>query len=738
MKQEKITMPGFDFFSQPVNAKLIRAITEDGGYKTIALRREIFTGDGFESGKKMIKELEQINSVAPDVDLIVHFQFWPSQEWILKNGDEAFFTYYGDSPLCRTWESGNTGPYQIPAPRFENTQQSDELRKLYKNRAPSPFSTLFSEDMADLIKQFSQAVADTDFRNNIVSIFLAAYRCGEWNIDHPAPDHSPCALKYFRNWLKLKYENTENLQTAWRDNRVDFSNALPPIDGTTLGIGTLLWLDARRNDYMEALADALSDQLISVADSVKNCAPDLQIGCFWPNATFGHQSRMDKVLEVVDYVATPLTYYNRQPGGAFASQSPVHQTPSARNRIFLDEVDTRTHIAHDLQKPYGRADNEAESIELLWRDMITPLVMGNLAWQLDFGCSGTKEGFSTSGWIPGSFNTTPKLLAEHKKINKLWRNKDKFDLSQIDEVRVFTPLYHGITNHCVDIVMSLLNMTADEWKRAGVPVAYYALEDLIEEDIPLGKLNIFSSCASLRKKDYEKLKSLLKGSNTTCLWMMGAGILEPGSGRSPSIEKLNDLTGIKQEIIYEKDVHLGTFVKNEANEFIIPSINTSFGQLERPVVANFGDFSRQAPKKPETITLPFRIRVRDNKALALGQFSNSNEICWAMKKVNGFTSIVYNLPVLPARILRKVANHAGAHIYLDEDDGLWTTPDLLIHHACSAGIKKIKFPDSQDRFDLRTNQQVGKNTDELIIDVSIGQTSVIGSAISLKNKEVIL
>ncbi|MHC4874441.1 MAG: hypothetical protein ACYTFY_21515, partial [Planctomycetota bacterium] len=316
----------------------------------------------------------------------------------------------------------------------------------------------------------------------------------------------------------------------------------------------------------------------------------------------------------------------------WASQSPFHQTAAARGRLFLDEVDTRTHLASEIQRRYGRADSEAESIELLWRDMVLPLAHGNIAWQLDFGFSGTKKNITDPGWIPPSYHTTPRLLEEHKKINTLWSKSDKINLEQLDEVRIFTPLNHGVTNHCVSNVMSLLNMTADEWKRAGVPVAYYSLEDLLEGHISFGKLNIFSSCASLSKKNYDKLKQLLKDSGTTCLWMMGAGILEPGSGRSPSVEKLKGLTGIAQDLIYEDNIYRGTFFEGNDNPFIDSKVSDLFGQLERPVVSNFGEFSRAAPKKPETISLPYRIAVRDSAAQSIGRFIESGEICWALKK----------------------------------------------------------------------------------------------------------
>ena len=189
---------------------------------------------------------------------------------------------------------------------------------------------------------------------------------------------------------------------------------------------------------------------------------------------------------------------------------------------------------------------------------------------------------------------------------------------------------------------------------------------------------------------------------------------------------MNALTGIKQELVYEEDAHTGTFVENDKNIFIVDPGSPIFGQLERPVVANFGEFSREKPKDPEKIKLPFRIRVRDDHALPIGNFSGTKEICWVMKKVNGFTSIVYNLPVLPARLLRKTASFAGAHIHLDEDDGLWATRGLLVHHACSGGTKKIKLTDNNDWVDLRTNLRIEKNNGELILNARAGQTSVLG------------
>lgn len=210
---------------------------------------------------------------------------------------------------------------------------------------------------------------------------------------------------------------------------------------------------------------------------------------------------------------------------------------------------------------------------------------------------------------------------------------------------------------------------------------------------------------------------------------MRAGILEPRSGRSPSIEKLNNLTGIDQELVYEENIYTGTFVENNENKFLGVSSNDSFGQLERPVISNFGElFSRETPQNPEKISLPYRIIIKDKDALSLGRFSNSDEICWAIKKTNGFTSIVYNSPILPARLLRKMASIANAHIYIDDDDCLWAADGLLVHHACSGGVKKIKFPKKQDMFDLRSNIKIGSNTDELILDVKTGQTPVIADS----------
>lgn len=731
MSEIKIKMPGYDFFTNPVDVEIVKSVTAEGGFRTLCLRRQIFVGDDFASGAKMIEELELIHETAPNVDLLVHFQFWPAQEWMLKNGGEAIFTYFGETVLCRTWDRAHTGPYEISTPTFHQSKRSESLLELYENRAPSPFSMLYAEEMANFIEEFFSGISTKSVRRRIVSVFLGAYRCGEWNNDQPATEHGPCAVKYFREWLSKKYKAAENLKTSWSDESVDFNNALPPVEKETPSVGNLLWLDARRHDYKLALADALCDQLLRAVQAVRQRAPELRTGCFWPNSWLGHQARMDRVLKDVDFIATPLTYYNRHPGGAHASQSLFHQTPSTRNRLFLDEVDTRTHVVSDKQICHGRAADEDESIELLWRDMIMPLAQGNMCWQLDFSQSGTRKDAAGPGWIPGSLHTTPRLLAEHKKINSIWQNQHQLDLTPVSEVRVFTPMYFAIVNHRGEkdmVAHAQEKLVADEWSRAGLPVSYYALEDLLEGRVSLGKLNIFYSCSSLRQHDYDQLLSILENSKTTCLWIMGAGLLEPGNGNSPSMEKMNVLTGISQEIVYENGVFSGTFIKTSRHPFADGLGNDTFGQLERPVASFYGQsFSRETPQKPSPVNLPYKIIVKDKAASHIGRFLNQGDVCLAMKHVNGFTSIAYNLPILPARLLRSFASYSGAHVYVDSDDCLWATRGLLAHHACGRGTRKLTFPDKRDRVDLRGDKVLSENASELVLELEIGQTSIIGT-----------
>ena len=77
-----------------------------------------------------------------------------------------------------------------------------------------------------------------------------------------------------------------------------------------------------------------------------------------------------------------------------------------------------------------------------------------------------------------------------------------------------------------------------------------------------------------------------------------------------------------------------------------------------------------------------------------------------------WTSIFISAPNVPAPVLRGLARFAGVHLYSEEGDVLYASPQLLGVHTVSGGNRTFKLPCKvQEIFDLYKNKTIARNTD---------------------------
>ena len=111
---------------------------------------------------------------------------------------------------------------------------------------------------------------------------------------------------------------------------------------------------------------------------------------------------------------------------------------------------------------------------------------------------------------------------------------------------------------------------------------------------------------------------------------------------------------------------------------------------------------------------PFHLRITSPPWLPFA--------CTSPKEVDGFTSVVYNLHYLPARLLREWARSAGAHIYAEDDNSVWATRGLLLIHTACDARHRIHLPTRTDVLDLRSGKTRQRNVDRFHIDAAAGRT----------------
>jgi hypothetical protein len=84
-----------------------------------------------------------------------------------------------------------------------------------------------------------------------------------------------------------------------------------------------------------------------------------------------------------------------------------------------------------------------------------------------------------------------------------------------------------------------------------------------------------------------------------------------------------------------------------------------------------------------------RLAIRDAKAAALATYRDGGAPSVARKRVGSHTSILCCDWGPPASSLRRLARHAGAHIYVDDGSVVLCDGRLLAIHTGTAGTKLV-------------------------------------------------
>ena len=67
--------------------------------------------------------------------------------------------------------------------------------------------------------------------------------------------------------------------------------------------------------------------------------------------------------------------------------------------------------------------------------------------------------------------------------------------------------------------------------------------------------------------------------------------------------------------------------------------------------------------------------------------------------------------MLPASLLRRIAQLAGVHLYVETEDVVWAARDMVAVCVREAGPREISLPRKGDVRDLYSGAQIGKDID---------------------------
>jgi hypothetical protein len=250
--------------------------------------------------------------------------------------------------------------------------------------------------------------------------------------------------------------------------------------------------------------------------------------------------------------------------------------------------------------------------------------------------------------------------------------------------------------------------------RMGAPFDTYLLNDFIEGRLPPYRLYIFLNAFWLNRDRREALKREIQRDARTAVWIYAPGYIQDDL----SLKNMTDLTGFSfgmGEIPWGPLMHIVDF-KHPITQDLPQDLSWGTNSLVGPV-----------------------FHLADLGATILGQVVYSQGRCcpgFGVKVYPDWTSIYIAAPNIPAPVLRGIARFAGVHLYNEQGDILYATPQLLAVHTTAGGSRVFRLPKPVEVvYDLFESRILGEQTDQFQTELSPASTALYftGAAQLLKS-----
>ncbi len=549
-------------------------------------------------------------------------------------------------------------------------------------------------------------------------------------------DYSPPAQQAFRQWLQKKYGTVARLRLAWGDRMVTFATATPPNEveryRSNHGIFFDPGISRRVPDYFSFFNEMTADVLLENARWVKDITKRKKIvgafygylWCNFPNLSVVHSGHLGfaKVLRSpdVDFIASPYTYDNKQIGGPNNSQT-LPESVLLHGKLYFNEVDTETHLKQRQWRwgdSLNNPKNWGETKGLLMRDYGYALTKGFGMWWTDL-----RGGTYHDDHILELLRNLRDLDAKHLTADK----RSNADIAVILDEDSFTYTGDG------EPLFNALLTAQKQWELGfiGAPWDPYLLTDLDDPKLRAYKLYIFLNTFRITPEQRDAIHARLKRNHATALWVYAPGYV----GERLSVANMRALTGIS---LAESDSPGELHVEITSREHpYTKSLPNGFAYGTDVNVENIKRwYDHQVylkdPRDPSLRRdLPgFRISPRfwsnDPKAITLGRLAGLDKAGLVVKQQDGWTSVYSSAPIVPAALIRKIAQAAGCHIYSDANDVVYANRNALVVYAPAGGTRTIRLPEKARVTNLLEHSAVASEVKEFSLTLEPNSTVILG------------
>ncbi len=586
----------------------------------------------------------------------------------------------------------------VHAPRWWSIQNPDELviaekpdgtRYVFDHLgkpAPSWASKKWRQDTIKGLQKLIEYIESSPYANNFIGYHIASGTTEEWMMwgsnENEWVDYSPANTNYFREWLKNKYKNDENLKKAWNNNDVTIDTAEIPTykERANANFGMMRNPENEMNviDFYQYNSWLVADTIKVFTKAVKDATKRRKtVGIFYGyllqlcgghrQQNSGHNALADVLASPdIDFICSPTSYSFRQLGGKGTCHfMSLIDTIKLHGKLWFNENDVRTSLSPGKLGAWGKPENVDGDIIQQDKELACVLTNGVVQWWFDVGANRYDD---------------PKLLDAIKNYTRVASIANTLDRSPITQAAFVideTSLAYLKVAHRQGWHLTLGRLP--QIHRAGCSFGHYLASDLdkIQDHKLIVLTNIFNPSDECRKQ-VEKLKS----GNRVILFYNGSGTYTNNRIDIPNIKAF---TGINVKL--DEGVAKGPFTFNDTPVFCDTIQGQSFGSehyIQEPALI---------PDDPEAIVVA---TYQDGRPAV------------AIKKFPSWTAVYCAEVELPPAFYANLAKLAGIHRFIDTPDVVWANKSMLAVSVDKPGKRTINLIKPAKVTELYSGRQIAE------------------------------
>jgi len=662
-----------DFTKAGITLYTFAATPTESGY---GLSRTVWTAPGEYDYSQLDERAMMLLKENPDAYFFPRLYLHAPKWWSEQHPDDIVLTDPGDGKFVPFVHAGGK-----PAPSWA----SDAWRR----------------DTIEGLRRLIAHVEASPYADRVIGYHIASGTTEEWMMwggnEQQWVDFSPANAARFRKWLGDKYGTDAALRAAWHDEAVSLAAAAVPTKAQRQHAEMGSLRDPAKEqaviDFYLYNSDLVADTICTFAKAVKDITHRKKIvGAFYGyllqlcgeqrQQNAGHLA-LETVLASpdVDFLTSPASYAFRQLGGEGTSHfMSLFGSVKLHGKLWFDENDIRTSMTPGAPWTWGKPPDVAGDIVQQEKELANVIVNGSAQWWFDVGAN---------------VYSNAELMARISRLARSAAEAQKLDRGAADEVAMAVDEKSLCYLRVADPMGArLLVSQLPALARIGAPVGHYLVTDLPK----LKDRKVFFVMTSFAPTAQDRAAiEALKRDGHVLVFLYAPGLYRDGRVDEAGLEAL---TGIR--LLMNRDGG-------------VPQVKVAGGHRLTEGLANqsYGEERRTAPL----------CYADDPAATVLGTLPDGKPGL-VVKAAKDWTAVFSAAPMLPARLMRNCARFGGVHTYIDTEDVVWASREMLAVCVKDAGRRTVRLPAKADVRDLYSGEVVGRGVTSFEADFADRATRV--------------